>query len=363
MAGWLAFSGMAAAEAGPYPSGPGAAGSDAIPAASAYIIGWATGVAAFTPGPRQAGVNATAVSYGSAGSVTGPPDAAGAVYPVVGPNPIPAAPVLSLGDGGSVTLGFARPVADGEGADFAVFENGFTTTATALFAELAFVEVSSNGVDFTRFPAVSCTQTATQLTNGGALDPRNLHNLAGKHPAGYGTPFDLAELAGTPGLNIGRISHIRLIDVVGDVLQARGSRDSRGNWINDPWPTNFQTSGFDLDAVGVIHEAGDAWSEWLAAPDADPDGDGRTNLVEWAVDSSPVSADRAPVLQLTAQADTVTLSFHRADRADLTLTLEQLLDGTAWTPLTAATTPGDVTLTLPREEARGLYRLRIIRTP
>ena len=139
--------------------------------------------------------------------------------------------------------------------------------------------------------------------------------------------------------------------------------DSLGNWINDPWPTNFQTSGFDLDAVGVIHQASDAWAEWLATPDADPDGDGRTNLVEWAVDSSPVSADRAPVLQLTAQADTVTLSFHRADRADLTLTLEQLLEGTTWTPLAADAAPGDVTLTLPREEARGLYRLRIIRTP
>ena len=359
----LIIAGNARAEAGPYPPGPGATGSDALPAASAYIIGWATGVASFQPGPRQAGGSSTAVSYGSAGSVTGPPDAAGAVYPPVGGQPVPASPVLSLGDGGSVTLSFARPVADGDGADFAVFENGFTTTATALFAELAFVEVSSNGVDFVRFPAVSCTQTATQLSNGGALDPRNLHNLAGKHPAGYGTPFDLSELTGTPGLDIGRISHIRLIDVVGDVLQGRGSRDSLGNWINDPWPTNFQTSGFDLDAVGVLHEAGETWAEWLAAPDADPDGDGRTNLVEWAVDSSPVSADRVPVLQLTAQADTVTLSFHRADRAGLTLTLEQLLDDTSWTPLTAAAAPGVVTLTLPREEARAFYRLRITRTP
>jgi hypothetical protein len=26
-------------------------------------------------------------------------------------------------------------------------------------------------------------------------NPRNLRNLAGKHPAGWGTPFDLAELA------------------------------------------------------------------------------------------------------------------------------------------------------------------------
>jgi hypothetical protein len=33
-------------------------------------------------------------------------------------------------------------------------------------------------------------------------------------------------------------------------------RDSRGVKINDPWPTPFGSSGFDLDAVGVIHQYG-----------------------------------------------------------------------------------------------------------
>jgi hypothetical protein len=32
------------------------------------------------------------------------------------------------------------------------------------------------------------------------------------------------------------------------------SYDSQGHQINDPWPTNFPTGGFDLDAVGVINE-------------------------------------------------------------------------------------------------------------
>ena len=27
----------------------------------------------------------------------------------------------------------------------------------------------------------------------------------------------------------------------------------KGNIINDPWPTPFNTCGFDLDAVGVMH--------------------------------------------------------------------------------------------------------------
>ena len=31
------------------------------------------------------------------------------------------------------------------------------------------------------------------------------------------------------------------------------SYDSQGNIINDPFPTPFETGGFDLDAIGVIH--------------------------------------------------------------------------------------------------------------
>lgn len=354
---------IAARAAGPFPGGPGAPDSDAIPAASTVFTGWATGIASFTPGPRQAGSNAASVSYGSAASVTGPADAAGATYPSVGPNPILSAPVLSLGDGGSVTLTFATHIADGEGADFAVFENGFGVGLVGVFAELAFVEVSSNGVDFVRFPAVSCTQTATQLGNFSTLDPTTLYNLAGKHPAGYGTPFDLAEIAGTAGINTARITHVRLVDVVGDVLGAHGSRDSLGNFVNDPWPTNFQTSGFDLDAVGVIHQAADPWQPWLADPDADPDGDGRSNLVEWAVDSAPDVPDAAPPLQITARDNGIRLSFHRAARPGLSLGVEQSENGLDWEPLASGTQSGDITVETPRSGGRMFYRLRVERRP
>jgi hypothetical protein len=30
--------------------------------------------------------------------------------------------------------------------------------------------------------------------------------------------------------------------------------DSQGHIVNDPWPTAFKSSGFDLDAVGVIYD-------------------------------------------------------------------------------------------------------------
>jgi hypothetical protein len=81
-----------------------------------------------------------------------------------------------------------------------------------------------------------------------------LNNLAGKHAMLYGTPFDLEELRDTPGLDINAISHIRLVDVVGSINPQFCSRDAGGRMINDPFPTPFPSSGFDLDAVGVIHD-------------------------------------------------------------------------------------------------------------
>lgn len=159
--------------------------------------------------------------------------------------------VVSLGDGGYAILTFTNPITDGPGWDFAVFENSFNGT----FLELAFVEVSSDGVNFFRFPAVSNLPTSPQYDNAANMDCSKINNLAGKYLANYGTPFDLQELAGISGLDIHHITHIKIIDVVGSVNPMYGSFDSNGNIINDPWPTPFASCGFDLDAVGVIHQA------------------------------------------------------------------------------------------------------------
>ncbi|MFK7797413.1 MAG: T9SS type A sorting domain-containing protein [Aureispira sp.] len=159
--------------------------------------------------------------------------------------------IVSLGDGGQAVLTFAHPIENGLGADFAVFENAFNNT----FLELAFVEVSSDGQHFVRFPAVSNTDTSTPVGSFGAVDPRKIYNLAGKYRANYGTPFDLEELRGlSPLLDINAVTHVRLIDVVGSLQNAYATRDSRGHKINDPWNTPFASGGFDLDAVGVIHQ-------------------------------------------------------------------------------------------------------------
>jgi hypothetical protein len=158
--------------------------------------------------------------------------------------------VVSLGDGGAAICKFQFPIMNGLGFDFAVFENSFDDT----FLELAFVEVSSDGINFFRFPSHSLSDTLNQTGSFGATDATKINNLAGKYRGGYGTPFDLQELANKPGLNINAITHVKVIDVVGSLLKAFATYDCFNSKINDPWPTPFPSSGFDLDAIGVIHE-------------------------------------------------------------------------------------------------------------
>ena len=157
---------------------------------------------------------------------------------------------MSLGDGGQAILTFERPIKNEIGWDFAIFENSFSDT----YLELAFVEVSSNGLDYYRFEATSLTQDSIQIDAFGSVDPEKINNLAGKYRVNYGTPFDLGELDLDPGLDIDNVTHIKIIDVIGSVDPNYGTIDHLGNTINDPFPTPFPSSGFDLDAVGVIHE-------------------------------------------------------------------------------------------------------------
>lgn len=158
-------------------------------------------------------------------------------------------PVVSLGDGGYAVVQFPYPITNGKGYDFVIFENAFIDS----FLELAFVEVSSDGINFYRFNSICNTDTLIQLSNAGLTDASKLNNLAGKYIAGYGVPFDLEELKGTIGLDVEKITHVKIIDVIGSINSKYGSRDSKGHIINDPWPTPFASGGFDLDAVGVIN--------------------------------------------------------------------------------------------------------------
>jgi len=223
---------------------------ESIPADSSIFVGWATQATVERGYRNIAEPDSGLVDAGMPELATGPADGQ----------------VVSLGDSGRATLQFDFPVEDGPGPDFAVFENGFASGG-AFFLELAFVEVSSDGQNFVRFPATSLTDTGSQVAPFGLLEPELLNNLAGKYVVFEGAPFDLAELAGAPGLDVSAVTHLRVVDVVGSIDSAFATYDAEGRAINDPWPTPFASGGFDLDAVGVIHENRMTTSTEIAAPD------------------------------------------------------------------------------------------------
>lgn len=161
---------------------------------------------------------------------------------------------VSLGDGGEIILEFNPPVMNGPGPDFAVFENGFFYQDSFDFLELATVSVSSDGIFFADFPAHAMTQDTLQLLSFEGLDARKIHNLAGKYTFGFGTPFDLNDIIAGSEINLNAIRYIKIKDVIGSIQEGMRTLDVLGNIINDPWPTPFPTGGFDLDAVGVIHQ-------------------------------------------------------------------------------------------------------------
>ena len=219
-------------------------GTTAMHADSSAFVAWATGCTVERGLMRINKPNLDYASFGEEALVAGVP---GGTFDVV-----------SLGDGGSATVTFASPIYNGEGPDFAVFENGLhpdtDSTMTLYFLELAFVEVSSDGVNFFRFPAVTKVPFEKQVGGFDALNPAQIHNFAGKYEAFYGTPFDLDEVEDNALLDKNKVTHVRIIDVVGCIKPEYTTYDSEGNPVNDPWPTGFDTGGFDLDAIGVIHD-------------------------------------------------------------------------------------------------------------
>jgi len=190
------------------------------------VLAWATAVDRFDRGPMDlANPGGGDASFGAPEYALGP--ATNDVYDV-----------FSLGDGGWISFYVAGGIHDGPGDDFAVFENGFYAPG-GLYGELAFVEVSSNGVDFVRFPATSLR--ATPVAGGGTIDPTDYHNLAGKHPLNQGTGFDLAELG------LSSVYYVRVVDVVGN----GSTRDAAGRAVYDPYSTPYASGGFDVDAIAV----------------------------------------------------------------------------------------------------------------
>ena len=248
--------------------------------------GWATGYTNYSPS-----------DYEWTGDWDNPQKALG---PATGGN----FDVVSLGDmdpdeisdgipPGCITLTFADPadpndltdptfaIRNGRGYDFVVFENVFASLHTTgggsvtgqMIAELAYVEVSSDGINFVRFPSVSMTPDA--VGPYGTIEISDVYNLAGKHPNSYsictGTPFDLNDISDHPlvlndTVDISNIHYVRLVDIPGsgnfyDTATEYIDPDTFPAWdyyntehpVYDAWLT-WGSGGFDLEAIGVLEE-------------------------------------------------------------------------------------------------------------
>jgi hypothetical protein len=233
----------------------------------ANIVAWASTVETYNPTAEVVGLDMFGGGpHNVPANGLGPADGTTVSLGDLGANAISsgAAP-------GSITVRFQATIYDGAGPDFAVFENAaafFDDFDTAfIFAELAFVEVSTNGTEFARFAATSLNIEVNanlpdpnhdQLhvpfgRNFAGINTTNVNNLAGIHPTFVGTLFDLNDLNNhtlvTQGhIDLANIQYVRFVDIPGD-----GSfSDLFGNPILDTWHT-IESGGFDLDAVGAIH--------------------------------------------------------------------------------------------------------------
>jgi len=142
--------------------------------------------------------------------------------------------VLSLGKGGEIVLKSERPILDGSGPDFIVFENAFYAGGNpeAPFAEPGEVSVSQDGVDYVSF-ACAASDSAGHYPGCAGVHPvfANVesNSIDPTDPAvAGGDAFDLQ----STGLDWALFVKIRDLSLSGG-----------GN-----------SAGFDLDAVSIVHQ-------------------------------------------------------------------------------------------------------------
>lgn len=182
---------------------------------------YVTRVVSFTPG-EGAGFGADAMPD----IVMGPPRGEGDLRG--------STDVVSLGAGGSIVVGFDVDIVDGPGDDLTVFENPFTVPGveTRYWEELGEVSVSLDGVSWRTF---SCNPSG----------PRPHPNCAGWNPV-YANPRDGLcatdpRVSGGDGFDLAAVGlpRARYVRI----------RDLRTQGLAVP------STGFDLDAVAVVHAA------------------------------------------------------------------------------------------------------------
>ena len=294
------------------------------------------------------------------------------------------AKVVCLGDRGSLTLTFPNGIGNGDGLDFAVFENGFSRT----YLELAWIEVSTDGVTFVRFPNFYLgLDPVYDFDVSSAVYPTDVYNLASKYECGAGHGFDLAELqyaynyalntpidessfspeytvhllANFPALDLNNIRYVRIIDIYGDGT----SLDSSGWPIYDPTGLNpsepdqslvSAAPGFDLRGVAVLNEAATPpptpYQTWAAdnglagddaLPAATPRHDGITNLEKFAFGldgSKPASYSDSPYFVQSVEGGSMVLAYPTSVISADTVTVKALMstDLVNWLETTATQT-------------------------
>ncbi|MCH3924455.1 MAG: DUF4465 domain-containing protein [Bacteroidales bacterium] len=208
----------------------GTNGCKAISINSPSIKAWALGVQVNRG--KQTDDTSLYASYGSNDWAIGKPDST-------------TTRAVSLGEGGSCIITFDRPIFNGAGYDFMITENSFgvmtNSQSNSEFLELTFVEVSSDGINYFRFPAIS-NNTTTDCKSS------LINNLAGKYSVGWGCGFNLDDIPNNVLLDKNNIRFIRLVDV-----RNGQDTDSRGNIIYEAPGSFGYSSGFDLTGVGIIN--------------------------------------------------------------------------------------------------------------
>ncbi len=182
---------------------------------------YASRVERFTPGPG-AGFGASEMPD----IVLGPPRGAGDL--------MGGTDVVSLGAGGEIVLGFDVDIVDGPGDDLAVFENAFQVPGARerYWEELGEVSVSLDGARWSTFrcdprgarPHTGCAGWTPVYSN-----PANAFCATDPFTAG-GDAFDLR------AVGLARARYVRIRD-----LSTQGFAET--------------STGFDLDAVAVLHAA------------------------------------------------------------------------------------------------------------
>jgi hypothetical protein len=203
-------------------AGENAGGAADEPATYPDDLPYARSVESFSAGDG-AGFNQSKLP----GVVLGPPRGAGAGQGTLD--------VVSLGSGGEIVLGFGpRAIVDGPGPDLIVFENAFWPNgdASQVFAELGEVSVSEDGESWQTFACDTQGDGEGGFPGCAGVTPTLVYDPIAVVPLDPaqtgGDAFDLTDVGVT------RARYVKIRDLA--------TLDLASN-----------TSGFDLDAVGVIN--------------------------------------------------------------------------------------------------------------